>query len=460
MLAQHNIIAGHRTSALHVEQKRRQRSDMQEQQELFTDYTHMKTEQERNRRARVRETEERLADELSRQAAEKAREAMNRQRICEGSEEIRVLKERLNAAKMNKERARQLAEIDLQREDELAHEQQLAAHMEAERCENQALEHMLGIEKRRQREHVKQVNLQQIAFKEDQRQVELDEHLKDKVLVQDIVTKIMQEDEMEFRAQKQKQEEAHRQMSQFLQDQKARCKKAEMENIEENRKIEHFQREKDRKEELSAARKVAAQREKERVAATIISKLEKESRAAKAIEQLRNSLHEEEVEADYRCRENAQAMKRLSNRERMNKIYVEQMAEKARQTEKRQQEEDEFRKNLMEKFAKDDHIELISEQKRRMKIEEHKREAQRLIEVRRAIDEQQRAEEWAKEEQFRQEELRRQVVIEEERRRILQEEAPDLFEFLPKGSLDRHADLALLFPDGQALKHMTGVFAS
>jgi len=319
---------------------------------------------------------------------------------------------------------------------------------------------MLGIEKRRQREHVKQVNLQQIAFKEDQHQMELDQHLKDKAQVQDLVTKIMQEDEMEYRAQKQKQEDAHRQMSQFLQDQKARCIQAEMENMEENMKIERFQREKDRMEESIAARKVAAQREKERVVATILNKLEKESKHAKAIEQLRNNLHEEEVEAEYRCREHAQAMKRLNERDNMNKIYVEQMGEKERQAEKMRQEEDEFRKNLLDKFARDDHIELISEQKRRMKIEEHKREAQRLIEVRRAIDAQQRAEERAREEQFRQEELRRQAVIEEERRRILQEEAPDLFEFLPKGSLDRAEDLALLFPDGQAFERTAGVFAS
>merc|ERR1712137_40197 len=181
---------------------------------------------------------------------------------------------------------------------------------------------------------------------------------------------------------------------------------------------------------------------------------------AKAIEQLRNNLHEEEIEAEHRCREDAQSLKRLNIRDNIKKIYVEQMTEKARQAEKARQEEEEFRKNLLEKFAREDHIELISEQKRRMKIEEHKREAQRLIEVRRAIDAQQRAEERAKEEQLCQEELRRQAVIEEERRRILQEEAPDLFEFLPKGSLDRAEDLALLFPDGQAFERTAGVFAS
>ena len=44
-------------------------------------------------------------------------------------------------------------------------------------------------------------------------------------------------------------------------------------------------------------------------------------------------------------------------------------------------EEAVFRAQLMKKFAEDDRIELLNDQKKRMKCQEHKREVERLIEV-------------------------------------------------------------------------------
>jgi hypothetical protein len=45
-------------------------------------------------------------------------------------------------------------------------------------------------------------------------------------------------------------------------------------------------------------------------------------------------------------------------------------------------EEAVFRTQLMAKFAEDDRIEQLNEQKRRMKVQVHRREVERLIEVR------------------------------------------------------------------------------
>ena len=46
-------------------------------------------------------------------------------------------------------------------------------------------------------------------------------------------------------------------------------------------------------------------------------------------------------------------------------------------------EEEEYRRQLMAKFAEDDHIELMNAQKRRMKQLEHRRAVKKLIEERR-----------------------------------------------------------------------------
>merc|ERR1712050_575146 len=99
--------------------------------------------------------------------------------------------------------------------------------------------------------------------------------------------------------------------------------------------------------------------------------------------------------------------------------------EKARAT---QEEEENVRQQLLNKFAEDDRIEQMNDHKRRMKVEEHKREAQRLMELRRDMYEKEREQERASHAALRDQEAQRQIVIEEERRRLLQDHASDLLD--------------------------------
>merc|ERR1719473_2502882 len=62
------------------------------------------------REAVLREQDERLAAELARRKNQAVRESKNVQRICEQSEELRELEEKLKAAYMNKERQAQIKE--------------------------------------------------------------------------------------------------------------------------------------------------------------------------------------------------------------------------------------------------------------------------------------------------------------------------------------------------------------
>lgn len=62
-----------------------------------------------------------------------------------------------------------------------------------------------------------------------------------------------------------------------------------------------------------------------------------------------------------------------------------------------QREEDAFRDKMMAKFADDDRLEQLNAQKRRLKIQDHKREVDRLLEEKRAMYEAARAAEEAEE---------------------------------------------------------------
>merc|ERR1711879_545921 len=92
-------------------------------------------------------------------------------------------------------------------------------------------------------------------------------------------------------------------------------------------------------------------------------------------------------------------------------------------------------------------IEQMNEHKRRMKVEQHKREAERLVQMRREMYEAAREQERSDEDSLRQEEASRQVVIEAERRRLLQEHAVGLRDFLPKYTLETQEDYDFLYGD-------------
>jgi hypothetical protein len=144
------------------------------------DYSYVTGEQDKERRMIIAKAEEDLADELARQKSDKTREEQNRRRICDGSEELRGLKERLHAAKVNKERAQQLLEIELRKEKDRRVDHRIAEHMENERLEHIELEHKLEIEKMKQRERVKQINQQQIAMREAGREEAMQEYQKER----------------------------------------------------------------------------------------------------------------------------------------------------------------------------------------------------------------------------------------------------------------------------------------
>merc|ERR1712048_954953 len=445
MLVENNILAGHGKSEHRVETLRRSRSAAMERRELFMDYTYTKGEQDKERRTRVAQFEENLADELNRRKAEGLREEMNRRRVCDGSEELRALKERLHAAKVNKERSQQLLEQEVRHQHMRIHEHKIDEHMENERLEHMELEHKLNIEKMKQRERVKVINQQQIATKEAQRQEALQEYLKERDQVEELVNKIAQEDQDEADAREEKKKEAQEMLRKFMIEQKEKQQEMERAEKDENDRIEAYaQAKRDREAQLAAeAERIAA--EKNSVLKKMLGAAEALNKEKEELEQLRNDLHSEQLENESRRREELHVRKKLEDREEMKNAYVFQMRMKEEKAAAALAEEEKIREQLLKKFAEDDRIEQMNEHKRRMKVELHKREAQRLIDLRREMYEQERSKEREDEVKLREEDSKRQVIIEEERRRLIQEHATELRDFLPKNTLESVQDYELMF---------------
>lgn len=448
MLTSHNIVAGHATSERNVEGMRRCRSEAGERRDLFMDYQFVKGEQDKVRRSAIAEAEERLADEIGRKNAETTRKAMDRRRIIDGSEELRALKERLHGAKVNKERAQQLWQIEVRKEKDRRMEHVIAEHEANERLEHIELEHNLEIEKMKQRERVKTINQQQIAMKEAQRDEAAQEYAKERVSVSELVSRIAKEDSEEASAKATKQEESKQMLLAFKIEQAERQEAAEQAEFDENQAIAKYANDKAAREQRVAEEKERVEKEKERLQLKIMAAAEHANKEKEELEGLRNDLHSEEHEAEARRREQLQQRKKLEDREEMKNacIVQSQMQEKKKQA--ALVEEDRIRKVLLAKFAEDDRIEQLAEHKRRMKVEAHKREAERLVLLRREMYDAQRDEERETENIFRGEESDRQVIIEEERKKLLIEHAIPLRNFLPKGTLATKEDHAFVFSGG------------
>lgn len=86
----------------------------------------------------------------------------------------------------------------------------------------------------------------------------------------------------------------------------------------------------------------------------------------------------------------------------------------------------------MAKFAQDDKLEQLNQQKRRMKQLEHKRAADQLVEQRKEAARKSAEVLLAEREHLAEMEQFKEEVVEQERQRILREHASKLVGFLPK----------------------------
>lgn len=453
MLVTHNILAGHGRSEAHVEELRRKRTEAAERRDLFMDYTYVKGAQEQDRKALVAEAEERVVDELARQKAENERLEQNRRRVCAGSEELRVLKERLHAAKVNKERAQQLMEIEFRKEKHRLIEHQIAEHLENERLRSVELDHKSEIEKLRQRERVKHINQEQIAANEAKREEAMTEYKKERAQVQELVDRLQQQDDDESAAKERKRKESREMLMKFKIEQAERQEQQEQDEIDENNRIAKFAADKADREEQLAEEKKEQEKEKERVLLGIIEAANYKNKQAEELEFLRNELRFEEHEHKAREKEAAKRRKIDQDREDMKAAYTAQMEQRRRKEAEMKQEEDSLRDILLSKFAEDERIQQMNEQKRRMRVQEHKREAERLVNLRREAYQKTRNNERAELQRLEDEKAADQIIIEEERQKLIQDFAIPLRDFLPKGTMQNRGDFDAIFSDMRSTQY-------
>mmetsp|Transcript_83711 Transcript_83711/g.203060 ORF Transcript_83711/g.203060 Transcript_83711/m.203060 type:complete len:534 (+) Transcript_83711:392-1993(+) len=407
----------------------------------------LEEEDARTRKVRGRATAQdtALAEELAlRKAADESRR-LEVQRICDADPGLRELQEKLKTAYVTAERHRQLKEADEMKvmDEELRrtleaqeeHDRMMGLREEAAREERRRLSQLEG----------RRVIEDQIIDKERRKFYEGQEQARrDKEAIDDVIGKLAAEEAAEKAAIARKKAETQAFIRNF-QEEHARWKEDQRRaEREEEERIMAYARAKEAREAGVAAKKAAEDAEKERMYRQIVERQEALAAQLEEEENLRMLLAEEETEAKIAAQAAARDAKRRADVAEMMAANEAQKRLKAELLEKQRREEDEFIAMLRRKYEADDAADRAEKERRAAANSQYKEEVERQKAERAAMFEMQRQAELRSEKVSAEREAFRQRVVAEARRKLLEEHAAKLRDFLPKGVIMDEDDLKII----------------
>lgn len=406
-----------------------------------------RNEMEKVARAEAHEQEMRLANELERLKLEQLKDSKLRQQLRESSYEIRQLESKLREGYVNKERHAQMAEKEAHKFDSLIEDAEIMKRMKEE-AERAAYEQGIRDQQRKiENQRYKQDIHKQIEEKEEAKQKAYEEFLKEKLLIDEIVRKIYEEDQREIERKMLSQKATREYIDEFKKQREA-WKQQEVAIMEaENRKIQAYAAEQQRRDNVLKANKKAKEEQVEKLHQKLFDQIEEEAKYREEMEKVREELYLEEQEQAARHKERSEFERRVRQRLELQIEHQEQVKFKAMREEAERVEEEKIKQQMMDKFADDDRIEQMNAQKRRMKQLEHKRQVEQLLEDRRHrlnMEKQRELNERIESDKL---ENYKKQIIEEERAKLLREHAVKLLGYLPKGVIRDSKDLDVMGDD-------------
>jgi len=428
-----------------VDTMRRMQRFQRQNEELMTGYTLEQQGREEQLKKTLADQNEQLSAALFDVKTQKEAEETNVRRICEESEELKALHSKLRAAKISRIRATQLAERDaIQIRDE-EREAAMDAEMEQNRVVADRAEKDAEAARAIAYAQSMQVLQDQIAHRQKAKKAAYESFLKEKAMVDEIVQGIEREDRAKQQAMLSKQKELQDNIRMFLAERKAWREVERQKAEEELRKIKEYnllQEERHRK--LSAQKQTAADNQ-DKVLQKLTKEIESKRKEEEEMRALLDELYQEEAEQKSIAKEQAEMEKRLRMKQDMIAANEYQKALKAKLAAEAAAEEQNFREEMMRRFAEDKRLESMNAMRRRREMENYKKEVERLVEERRKVFEESVKAELEELRSKQEQEDYRQAVIERERARLLAEYASDLQDHLPKGVLRNPNDFEMVY---------------
>lgn len=388
--------------------------------------------------------EEAIVDAIETKKKEASKRALMVQKVSNESAELRALKEKLRAAEVSFERKLQMEEKEMIAEADREYDVAVDVMMERDRVKAVFAEEQAAAAARSRRAKSRLVLEEQIAEKVAMQEEAREAFLAERDAVDAVAAKIRAEDEAEARRKQQKVVDTRAFITEFL-AMREDLREKERERLRaEEEKIAAFAAEIIKRQEEAEALKAGKREEADRVLAKLSADKEENDRKRDEMEELINRLYFEEQEEKHRAAMAAKAESAEAAKREMMRANEEQLAIKRRMREEEAAEEEMFRRKMFEKFAEEDRVEQMHATKRRMKMQEHKREVERLAAVKKAMYELQIERELEEQRGRESAEAAEAAMVEEERQRLLRDHAARLKDYLPKGVVASSRDLDLI----------------
>ena len=395
-----------------------------------------------------------LAASISRRNAEQERMERDIQRVCDTSEELKELERKLNVAYVNKERAAQYQEGLLMKQLELAREMAIDDQMEYERQKFIKKEVDKDNSRREQMISQKAVLQKQILDRQVLAVEAREEAARDKEMVEQIVSKISEQDRLEKEERDKKKEET-RQLVKYFQAERER-KKAQIYEESRNQEAEikayydklaaRMKAEDDKKKEDAA--------EKKRRWAKVVEETKQQNQSKEEFNILRDMLWEEELEAKRIADDKTRVLRREADKKQMMEENQKQLTAKKVLIAQMEAEEERIVKIMLGKFAQDEENERKKQAGRKEMKDSYIHNIKGQREQRAALYEAEKQKELAERDYAGEMEDYRLRVVAEARKRLLQQHAAVLKGFLPKGAIQNEEEAEIVRRAEDRSNHM------
>jgi hypothetical protein len=410
------------------------------QQEMQNQYDEEARNALKESKVRSAARDQALSDELSRMRQEEIKQEKILQMVREHPE-LRELEQKLKAAHVAKGRVNQIEErkqltVVQAEEDRLYMDRVVTSARKYEAVElAKRQEHLVSLKEQAE------IQRSQQAWKIQQQAEEAERRRKEKAEVDAIVSSVQEQDFMEQLSRVEKQRSMQKEHDDFcnLREKLRREEQARLQS--EEQAILAYMAEQNKRKESDAK----LRQEKETAKARILEEQGKRIAAEKArreeLEMLINEYYEEQRAAKVREEERQERLRRELERDKMIAANQQQMQLKALRREQELAEEQIFRQKMLEKFAEDDRLEQQSKARQKQLKLDHAKKVSELLEEKRRQREEDLMREAVLAEQNRQREEELKRLIAQERARMLEEHAPQLGSFMPKGLTENDWEL-------------------
>ena len=370
-------------------------------------------------------------------------EFKKRQQLRENSVEIRELEAHLRQAYINKELAYQK-----KHKETLAFQRQQEILLEAQLAEENRRQYVKEEEEAEKKDALEKIKYKQkldgqVQEKQDSIHRAYQAFLQEKQVIDDIIAKVKAEERKKVIESLVKKQVAQEEIQEFIESQKKFVVFEKERVSRENEEIKRFIARKDawvaEQEKVQSERRVlkndAVQRLGEELEARRVADREKEA--------LLHELNERRQVERERMNEALDIEREIRRRLNFKQANDIAKAYRDKQLAKIKAEDEMWKRRIMDEAEKAAKLDQMSDQKRRMKMLEVRREADKLLEERQKQREVERAEEalfWMEQKEV---DRMREDMIEEERQKILKEHAEKLIGFLPTQVLSEE-DLEML----------------